>query len=144
MGKVELDNAILFARAGFRGLGVNEGVMNAIAEAVNGMDIEDSDGNKVGEVTSAEVVGSLVRGTISVDEGFLGTADGKALIRRTGAKYEAPEKPKAKTAAKPAAKPATKSAAKTPIKKAAPSAEPKTEKKPVVLRSVKPVKKPAK
>lgn len=142
MSKVEIDNVILFARAGFRGLGYNEGVMNSVAEAVNGIEIENSDGEVVGTVTSAEVVGSLIRGSVSVDEDFLGTTDGKAFIRRTGAKVEIAEKKPApkKTAAKTVTKTVSKPAAKT-----APKAEPKTDsKKPVVLRSVKPIKKPAK
>jgi septal ring-binding cell division protein DamX len=140
MSKVELDNVILFARGGFRGLAYNEGVMTAVAEAMNGMDIENSDGEVVGSVTSTEVVGSLVRGNISVDEDFLGTADGKTFMKRTAAKYEVAEKPTKKAASKPAPKTAAKPAAKTAAKPA-----PKTEaKKPVILRSVKSVKKPVK
>jgi sporulation protein YlmC with PRC-barrel domain len=141
MSQVELDNAILFARGGFRGLKYNEGVMSAVAEAINGMEIENTDGKVVGRVTEAHVDGSLIRGSVSIDQAFLSTKDGKDFIRRTNVKLAVEEKPKAKTAAKPATKAPIKAPAKTVTKIV--TKTPEAGKKPVVLRSVKSVKSPA-
>jgi len=148
MSEIQIDNVILFARAGFRGLAYSEDVMTSVAETMKGIDIKDSKSKKVGTVDTAEVVGSLIRGTVTISEAFLQTEDGKNFIRRTGAKFQTePEAKPAKTAAKKpeVKKPEVKKpvvAAKTPAK---PAQSPAPEgKKPVVLKSVKSVKKPAK
>jgi hypothetical protein len=115
-----LGNVILFARAGFRG--VNdvtqvEQIMTAVCESIDGTDLM-VDGESVGSISNARVEGSLIRGDVEIsDASFLKTDEGLNLMRRIGARVEAPAAP-AKAAAKPAAK---------PVKKATKAAEPEEE-----------------
>jgi hypothetical protein len=143
---VILENVILFARAGFRGINDAtqvESVMTAVAESLEGTDLV-VDGEAVGTIEGAHVDGSLIRGDASIlDPAFLATEAGLNLIRRIGAHVEAPAKP-AKKAIKPAAKPAKKATKaadpaedETPEEQAEP-APAKTAKKPAAKPTAKP------
>jgi hypothetical protein len=119
----KLENVILFARAGFRGINSPEQVetvMNAVCESLEGQEIL-VDGKAVGTISDARVEGSLIRGDVDIESAsFLSTSAGQNLCRRIGAHFEA--KP-TKSAAKPAAKKTS--------KRAEPAEEPEEEEAPV-------------
>jgi hypothetical protein len=121
MSKTILENVILFARAGFRGLADAtqvESVMATVAEAINDTELL-VDGEAIGVIRNARVEGSLIRGDLEdVDTTFLESDAGQNLCRRIAASFEAPAAPVKKAAVKPAAKPVKKGA-----KTAAPPAE---------------------
>lgn len=121
MSKTILENVILFARAGFRGLADAtqvESVMTTVAEAINDTELL-VDGDAVGVIRNARVEGSLIRGDLEdVDTTFLKSDAGQNLCRRIAASFEAPAAPVKKAAAKPAAK-----TAKKPVKAAEPAEE---------------------
>jgi cell division septation protein DedD len=123
----KLENVILFARAGFRGINSPEQVetvMNAVCESLEGQEIL-VDGKAVGTISDARVEGSLIRGDVDIESAsFLSTSSGQNLCRRIGAHFEA--KP-TKSAAKPAAKKASKRA--EPVEE--PAEEPEEEEVPV-------------
>jgi len=116
-----LENVILFARAGFRGINDAaqvEEMMNAVVGAIDGTELM-VDGAAVGTISEARVEGSLIRGNVSdVDTAFLQSEAGLNLCRRIAASFEAPAQPAKKAVAKPAAK---------PVKKAVKTAEPESE-----------------
>jgi len=140
-----LENVILFARAGFRGindLGQVETIMTSVVEAIDGTDLM-VDGKAVGSISNARIEGSLIRGDVEItNAAFLTTDAGTNLCRRIAASYGKPVR----------AEPAPKAAAK-PVKKAAVrAAEPEEEeaeeqepaiKKPVAKTIGKPTAKPA-
>lgn len=134
MAKTTLENVILFARAGFRGINDAaqvETIMTAVVESLDGTDLM-VDGKAVGTISEAQVVGSLIRGNVDgVDTAFLKTDAGQNLCRRIAASFEAPVAAPAKTAAKPA-------------KKAVKEAEPEADEEPEAEEEVKaPAKKAA-
>lgn len=111
MSKITLENVILFARAGFRGLADAtqvESVMTAVAETINDTELL-VDGEAVGVIRDARIEGSLIRGNLEdVDTTFLKSDAGVNLCRRIAASYDAPapaKKAPVKTAAKPTKKP---------------------------------------
>jgi hypothetical protein len=122
MSKTILENVILFARAGFRGLADAtqvESVMATVAEAINDTELL-VDGEAIGVIRNARVEGSLIRGDLEdVDTTFLESDAGQNLCRRIAASFEAPAAPVKKAAVKPAAK-----TAKKPAKTAEPAEEP--------------------
>jgi hypothetical protein len=147
MSKTILENVILFARAGFRGLADAtqvESVMATVAEAINDTELL-VDGEAIGVIRNARVEGSLIRGDLEdVDTTFLESDAGQNLCRRIAASFEAPAAPVKKAAAKPAAKKPAKAAEpaedesaegeepadKAPVKKTAPKVVGKPTSKP--------------
>jgi len=137
-----LESVILFARAGFRGINDAaqvETIMNSVVEAIDGTDLM-VDGEAVGTISDAQVVGSLIRGNVSgVDTAFLASEAGQNLCRRIAASFEAPATPK-KSAAKPAKK--TAKSEPEPESEEEEAEEPAEEPKPTKKSAPKPASKP--
>jgi hypothetical protein len=142
-----LENVILFARAGFRGindLGQVETIMASVVEALDGTDLM-VDGKAVGSISNARIEGSLIRGDVEItNAAFLATDAGTNLCRRIAASYgkEVRAEPAPKAAAKPAAKKAVVKAAEPEEQEEEQEQEPAI-KKPVAKTVGKPVAKPA-
>jgi hypothetical protein len=138
----DLENVILFARAGFRGTNDTtqvETIMNAVVDVIEGTDLM-VDGESVGTISNAEVVGSLIRGNVTgVDTAFLQTEAGQNLCRRIAASVEAPAAPVKRTGKTVPKKPAKPSEIEEE-EEAEPEEEPKAAPKKVIG---KPTGKPA-